>query len=82
MRTPTIHLNGTSKRMLMEGYEKAYDTIRDAEKALSEIEFNPRDYYVQDPEAWTEARAEMDKRFAALRGIKEELNIIAESIGN
>ncbi len=80
MRMPTIHLNGTGKKMLLEGYENAYHAIRDAEKALNNVEFNARDYYVQGPEAWTEAVKEMQGRFEALAKIKKEIEEIAEAI--
>jgi len=81
MRIPTIHMNGTGKRMLVEGYENAYHALREAQKALSKIEFNARDYYVQGPQAWTEARKEMDERFAALGKVEQEIEAILIAIG-
>lgn len=80
MRIPTIHLNGTGKKMLLEGYLEAYRAIRQAKKALTNIEFNPRDYYVQGSNAWEEATREMQERFNALSKIENEIEEIAEAI--
>ncbi len=80
MRIPTIHLNGTSKERLVSGYEKAHRALRVAGEALSEIEFNPRDYYVQGPQAWPEAVREMDERLKALAKIQNEIETILEEI--
>ena len=80
MRIPTVHLNGTGKKMLIEGYLNAHTAIRNAKKALDEIEFNPRDYYVQGPDAWTEAVREMDARFDAIKKVEEEIEEILIAI--
>ena len=80
MRTPTIHLNGTGKKMLLEGYENAYHAILEAENALGKVEFNARDYYPQGDGAWSEAIKEMDERFTSLAKIKKEIGNILESI--
>ena len=80
MRLPTVHMNGTGRRMLKEGYEKAWWAIREAENALRNIEFNARDYYVDGPEAWPEAVKEMEERFAALGKIEKDIETILESI--
>ncbi len=80
MRKPTLHLNGTGKKMLTEGYRQAYEALREAEKAMSGIEFNARDYYVQGPEAWTEAVKEMATRFAMIGKVKKEIEGILISI--
>ncbi len=76
MKVPTIHLNGTGKEMLVRGYEEAHRAIREAQKALSNVEFNPRDYYVQGPGAWTEAVMEMDARLIALGKVEKEIEDI------
>jgi uncharacterized protein YutD len=58
---PTIHLNGTSREMLLEGYDAAYRKLLKFRRAFQEIEFNARDYYVVEPEAWSDARQEREK---------------------
>lgn len=57
---PTVHLNGTGRKMLAEGYQRAYVAVQDAIRAFNEIEFNARDYYVQSDGAWPQARTERD----------------------
>ena len=73
MILPTIHLNGTSAEMLLDGYRQAMDAVETAREALGKIEFNARDYYVQGPSAWTEAQASRHEMFVALSKIHEEL---------
>ncbi len=53
---PIIHLNGTSRQMLSDGYLNAHRKLLEAINAFSEIEFNPRDYYVDGPDRWPRAR--------------------------
>ena len=45
---PTVHMNGTSRDMLLEGEMKVYDALNKVSEALAECEFHSRDYYVQD----------------------------------
>ena len=58
---PTIHLNGTSREMLLEGYDAAYRKLLKFRCAFREIEFNARDYYVGEPDAWNNACKEREK---------------------
>jgi hypothetical protein len=55
---PTIHLNGTSRKMLADGYFEAWNRLNEAITAFNAIEFNCRDYYVQSGDAWTRATAD------------------------
>jgi hypothetical protein len=64
---PTLHLNGTSKNDLRDGYADAYDAIDKAIKALANAELNGRDFYPQGPSAYSQARSERDAAFAQLR---------------
>ena len=52
---PTVHLGGTSLKMLTQGYEEAYLALQTFTKAFGYVEFNARDYYVQGPDAWMAA---------------------------
>jgi hypothetical protein len=70
---PTIHLNGTSGKSLWEGYEAAYDAIRVAREAIGKIEFNARDYYVQDARAWEKARDHRSQQLLAINMVEEYL---------
>ena len=57
---PTVHLNGTSRKMLAEGYQSAYSKLIEFRNAFRSIEFNARDYYVQSNTAFAEARTDRD----------------------
>lgn len=73
---PTIHLNGTSAKDLFSGYRAAMDALQDAQEALGKIEFNARDYYVQGPEAWTQARDEMQERRQKIETVRKDVEAI------
>jgi hypothetical protein len=64
---PTIHLNGTGFTDLRDGYAAAYDAIDKAIDALAKAELNGRDFYLQAPGAYYQARAERDQAFDQLR---------------
>lgn len=57
---PSIHLNGTGRKTLSEGYFAAWNSLNEAIDAFNRIEFNCRDYYVQPEGAWAIARTERD----------------------
>lgn len=57
---PTVHLNGTSREMLLDGYTEAYRKLIEFRDIFSKIEFNARDYYVQGPDAYYKARDQRD----------------------
>ena len=70
---PTVHLNGTGYKDLWTGYEAAYEAVRAAQEALGKIEFNARDYYVQDADAFTKARDHRIEQCKALAQVEEYL---------
>ena len=43
---PTVHLNGTSKDMLLEGNEGIIRAIHRLKEAIQNCQFHPRDCYV------------------------------------
>ena len=45
---PTVHLNGTGKKMLLEGNVNILGKINEVKEAIQSCEFHGRDYYVQD----------------------------------
>lgn len=57
---PSIHLNGSSREMLASGYHDAYRKLIEFRNAFAAIEFNARDYYVQGPTAFSQARTQRD----------------------
>ena len=70
---PTVHSNGTSAKDLWAGYEAAYEAVRAAQDALGKIEFNARDYYVQDADAFTKARDHRIEQLQALNSVEDYL---------
>ena len=48
---PTVHLNGTGKKMLLEGNTRILGKINEVKEAIQSCEFHSRDYYVQDIDA-------------------------------
>jgi len=70
---PTVHLNGTGYKDLWEGYEAAYEAVRVAQEALCKVEFNARDYYVQDADAFTKARDHRTEQRQALAQVEDYL---------
>lgn len=70
---PTVHLNGTGYKDLWAGYEAAYEAVRAAQEAIGKIEFNARDYYVQDACAFTKAQDHRYEQRQALANVEEYL---------
>lgn len=70
---PSIHLNGTGRRMLAEGYGEAYRKLQATIEAFRQIEFNARDYYVQPEGAWATARAQRDAQLEHLCAVRDYL---------
>jgi len=73
MTLPLIHLNGTSKETLAEGYDNAACKLREFIDAWEGVEFNARDYYPQGPEAWNEALAKREEMNAKIVEVLEYL---------
>jgi hypothetical protein len=80
MKVPTVHLNGTSKQSLLDGYDKAYTAIQDAYQELKQTAPNGRDYYVQEPGALDVAASEHHGRLAMLHHVMTELEQIMGEI--
>lgn len=75
---PTIHLNGTGREALSEGYASAYRAVNAAIDALPEAAPNARDYYVQGSDAIRVATAEHCARVARLQAVRDELYALYE----
>lgn len=76
---PTIHMNGTGRKSLQEGYGAAADTLQDFIDAWGKVEFNARDYYVVDG-AWPKALEEREAMNAKIRDIRDYLQSIREHL--
>ena len=82
MKTPTIHMNGTSRKDLLESYMNAMDKLREAIQAVSDAYPNGRDYYVQESGAYQVAVAEQQDRLQRLTSVREEMEALAESVAD
>ena len=82
MMTPTIHLNGTSKRELLEQQLTAMNAVSAARAALAAAAPNGRDYYPQGNEAIQHALDEHATRLGYLETVFAELEAIAQHISD
>jgi hypothetical protein len=73
MMIPTVHLNGTGKKSLLEELEAADTAIREAIDKLRQVTVHGRDYYPQGPHAYPQARREMDARLDALTDVRKDV---------
>jgi hypothetical protein len=80
MMIPTVHLNGTSRKELVQQYLTAREALRRALDALFLAHPHGRDYYVQGPDALKRAEAEHRARVQKLTEVHDELGDIAEAI--
>lgn len=78
MILPTIHLNGTSKNNLFDGYVTALLAVEAAIDAVAQAAPHGRDYYPQGDHALRQAQAEHQDRLRRLNAISEELHQLAE----
>ena len=76
MTLPTIHLNGTSKKNLIQALCQASHALDAAYGALKETSPNGRDYYPQGPEAFGQAVTEHCSRLSRLDAIKDEIDTL------
>jgi hypothetical protein len=80
MRTPSIHLNGTSRQALFEAYSEASSAVRRAISATVAAAPHARDYYPQGEGAFAQAQAEHVVRMGKLAAVRDELYAILEAI--
>lgn len=69
---PTVHLNGSSRERLFDGYHAAYKATVAARTALRMVEFHARDYYIKDG-AWLRALSEREQQFDHLGAVMQFL---------
>lgn len=78
---PSIHLNGSGRRMLTEDYTAAYHALQAAIRAFQSVEFNARDYYPQGADAFTRARHQRDAQLQHLSGVQHYLEAHLAHLG-
>ena len=77
---PTIHLNGTSKRELLEQYSAARQALEAALTALSNAAPNGRDYYPQGPMAILHAQDQHRAWYQSIANIRNAVEAIEVAI--
>jgi hypothetical protein len=77
---PSIHLNGTSRDALIDGYVSAAQKIDDAMRALEDTQPNGRDYYPQGDGALMEAMTQHRDRVNRLKAVQNELVAIIDTL--
>jgi hypothetical protein len=80
MMTPSLHLNGTTRDVLLDQTVDAIGALRTAIEAVMRIAPHARDYYPQGPDAFTKARAEHQQRLACLVTLKEQYETFTDAI--
>lgn len=81
MTYPTIHINGTNPKTLLEELCSAYNAVQNALEVVAATAPNPRDYYIhKQPDAFRTADAEHRARLTALQKVAAELADLAEYV--
>ena len=80
LAVPLVHLNGTSRAELLEGYSDAVRALHHAGRALAKAAPNARDYYPLGPGAFAKAADQHEARMAKLREVINELEAVAMAI--
>ena len=80
VKLPTIHLNGSGKRALLDQACAAGDALRAALQALAEATPDGRDYYPQGNHAAAAARADHEARHRKVQEVLDELDELALGI--
>ena len=79
---PLVHLNGTAKQSLLEGYCDAATKLREALEALKTAAPNARDYYPIGPDAFTDASREQGERYQKIRDVLADMEALAEHVAD
>jgi hypothetical protein len=82
LKVPTVHLNGTSKEALIEQCRIASDAMLAAMRALQDAAPNPRDFYVQEGDAFKTAQSQHAERVKALHAVHQDICAIMGAIEN
>ncbi len=77
---PTLNLNGTAKKSLIDDYLACLDALRAAQAALERTSPHPRDYQTVTTGTWQRAAQQHRARYRALQEVMDEINTIAERV--
>ncbi len=82
MMFPTVHMNGTSARDLLEDVCKASSALQTALERMQAAAPNGRDYYPQGGTAFFAAQDEHYVRLQKVQGVRAELEQLAEYLAD
>jgi hypothetical protein len=77
---PTVHLNGTKGRVLVDQLQNASEALHKALAALAEASPHGRDYYPQGESAFQTAAGAHADRLRAVQKVKDDCDAIALAI--
>jgi hypothetical protein len=80
MIKPTVHMNGTSGGMLLEGFLDCCRKVREAVEMLERNGPNARDYYLQGDDAYGQASREHAARINRLLAVAVDLEELAGDV--
>ena len=80
LAVPTVHLNGTSKKELMQQYLDAIRALKNARDIMQQGGPHGRDYYVQGNEATQVAIAQHRVRLQKVNDVIAELETIGLAV--
>ena len=80
LTVPMVHMNGTSRTALFDGYYRALQAVQDAMIVVRECAPNGRDYYPLGGDAILRAMDEHKARVQKLYDISKELQVLAEAV--
>lgn len=71
---PSVHMNGTSQKSLLDSRGDAYDALNKAYEVLKQTAPNGRDYYVSDdPKSLERATEQHMARLRAIQSVMDSL---------
>jgi hypothetical protein len=75
---PIVHLNGTSREALLQGYIDCVNAVSHAIDVVRKNAPNARDYYLGA--GWPAAQTEHEARLEKLEAVLAELRVIGEHV--
>jgi hypothetical protein len=80
LTVPIVHLNGSGKKNLTEGFCEAGRAVNEAIDELCKIRPHGRDYYIAEAGTYEKACREHEARIATLKRVSDELTALALAV--
>lgn len=82
IKKPTVHLNGTSRRYLLETHQRAFGALGEALEAIKAAAPNGRDFYPQGERAIVDAIEQHRDRLLRIQTVMNEVATLLEHIAD